>query len=359
MRAAADRWAGRRVVGDASSAAADGRPPDGASDGDDTRPVQGADGARVALVVPTWNGGPLWERALALWRTQEDVGELAIVCPDSGSRDGTPDVVRRAGGRVVDVPPGTFNHGRTRQDALATLDAEFAILTVQDALPLSPRTAAALVAPLVADPTLCATYGRQLPRPGCHPVLAARIGEWAGGRDPVVQALDGRDWDALTPWERLALVRYDHVIACVRTSAVRRWPIHALSFGEDVDWATRVIRAGGRIAFVPDAEVEHSHDRSPWDEGRRIYCDHRNLSRLLGLVTVPRMGLVKANVAAARQHYAHLVDSADAPDAATRARWHAWARDLALYENWAQYLGANVARAWWFRPVDRRLRRGI
>ncbi|MCB9896380.1 MAG: glycosyltransferase family 2 protein [Planctomycetes bacterium] len=315
--------------------------------------------ARVALVVPTWNGGALWERALAAWRAQEGVGELEILCPDSGSRDGTPEVVRRAGGRVVDVPPGTFDHGRTRNEAIAQVSAEFVILTVQDALPLSSRTAAALVAPLVADASLCATYGRQVPRPGCHPVLVARIGAWAGGSDPVVQDLAGRDWDALDPWERLGLVRYDHVIACVRRSAVARWPIATRSFGEDVDWAARVIRAGGRIAFVPDAAVEHSHDRGAFDEARRIYCDHRNLSRLLGLVTVPRRGMVKDNVAAARRHYAHLVETAPDTDASNRAARLAWANDLALYENWAQYLGANLSRRWWFRPVDRWLRRGI
>lgn len=313
----------------------------------------------VGLVIPTWNGGELFARCLDAWRDQRDVGELTIVCPDSGSSDSTPDVVRRAGGRVLPIDQADFNHGQTRNEGLAVVDAEFVILSVQDALPLSTTLAADLVAPLAADPTLSATFGRQRPRAGCHPVLAARIDSWAGGNDPVVQELGDRDWDALDPMERLGLVRYDHVIACVRRSAWERQPLPAASFGEDVRWATSVIRAGGRIAFVPEAAVEHSHDRSAWDEARRIYCDHRNLSELLGVVTVPEFRLIKQNVAAARQHYAHLVESAEAVDATTRGRWQRWADDLALYENWAQYLGANLSRRWWFTPVDRWLRRKI
>jgi rhamnosyltransferase len=313
----------------------------------------------VSLVIPTLNGGELFGRVLEMWRAQQGVGPLDIVAPDSGSRDGTQDRLRAAGARTMSIPPRQFNHGETRNRALSATKTEFVILSVQDALPLTPDVARQLVQPLVDDPALCATYGRQQPRPGCHPVLAARIGAWAGGREPVVQELGGRDWDALAPLERLALVRYDHVIACVRRSVWETIRLEAAPFGEDVRWATRVIRGGGKLAFVPEAVVEHSHDRSAWDEARRIYCDHRNLSRLLGVVTVPRRQLIAANVAAARAHYHGLVDAWPDVDATTRALWHRWADDLALYENWAQYLGAGAAHAWWFAPADRWLRRGI
>ena len=47
------------------------------------------------------------------------------------------------------------------------------------------------------------------------------------------------------------------------------------------------------------------------------------------------------------------------PTPKERSMMRRWADRLALYENWAQYLGANHGRKWWFRPVDRWLRRGI
>ena len=314
---------------------------------------------KVALVIPTLNGGELFGRALELWLAQQDVGKLDLVCPDSGSRDGTVDRLRAAGARIQTVPRGSFNHGETRNRAVAATTADFVILTVQDAVPVSTAVARELVAPLVKDPGLAATYGRQRPRPGCHPVLVERIGGWAGGSAPVVQELGGRAWDALDPRERLALVRYDHVLACVRRSAWERLRFEPANFGEDVRWAARVIGAGGRIAFAPAAVVEHSHERSAFDEARRIYCDHANLRELVGLVTVPSRQQIPGNVAAARAHYQQLVEACTDVDATTRALWLAWAHKLAAYENWAQYLGANLSRRWWFAPVDHWLRRGI
>ncbi len=325
---------------------------------DERRETGGLTG-RVALVIPTLDGGELFGRCLDLWRAQAGVGALEIVCPDSGSRDGTPDRLRAAGARTLSITPRSFNHGETRNRAVSAVRAEFVILSVQDALPLSTAVAQELAGPLAADPSLSATYGRQVPRPGCHPVLAARIGAWAGGSQPAVQELGGRRWEELQPVQRLQVARYDHVIACVRRSAWERQRFEAADFGEDVSWAARVVRDGGRIAFVPAAAVEHSHDRSAWDEARRIYCDHRNLARLFGLVSVPGRAQIRANVQAARVHYRGLVEARTDVDAATRGRWLEWSDKLALYENWAQYLGANAARRWWFAPLDRWLTRGI
>jgi len=314
---------------------------------------------RVGLVIPTWNGGNRFEKVMEMWRAQTGVGAIEMVCPDSGSGDDSATVATRAGARVVPVDQATFSHGGTRNDAVADLDREFIILSVQDALPLTPTLARDLVAPLAEDPDLCATFGRQVPLAGCHPVLRDRIGAWAGGDDVVVQQLGEQRWEDLEPMERLGLIRYDHVIACMRRSV---WEHHAfapVSFGEDIDWALRVIRDGGRIAFVPGATVEHSHDRPAWDEARRIYCDHRNLVRLVGLVTVPSLADLRRNVPAARAHYAALIDAVEGVDDMTRRHWHDWARRLAQYENWAQFLGANLGRRWWFTPIDRWLRRGI
>ena len=315
--------------------------------------------AQAALVIPTLNGGERFRRCMDMWRAQTGVGELEICCPDSGSQDGSVDVIRQAGGRVLAIPRGEFNHGDTRNRAVAATSAEFVFLTVQDAVPLDTSLANELLEPLLRDPELSATFGRQVPMPGCHPVLEERIAGWAGGDEPVVQELGGRSWDALEPLERLGLIRYDHVIACMRRSAWERVRFEPRSFGEDVAWSARIIRPGGKIAFVPAATVEHSHDRPAFDEARRIYCDHRNLGELVGLRMVRDARTRRQNISGARQHYKHLVEQRADVDEATRDRWLRWAHDLAGYESWAMYLAANFAHRWWFRPVDRWLRRGI
>ena len=315
--------------------------------------------AKLAVVIPTLNGGKRFELVLDQWLKQEDVGPIDICWPDSGSQDGTIDLLRQSGVRTLPIAPKQFNHGETRNRAVATTKAEFIILSVQDALPLSAHLARTLIEPLKKDSALSATYGRQVPLPDCHPLLVERIGSWAGDEAPRVQEIKKGQWEKLSPAERHKTIRYDHVIAAIRRSAWEAQRFESVPFGEDVAWAKRIICNGGKIAFVPGAAVEHSHNRSAWDEARRIYCDHAHLHQLIGLVTIPRRKNLRANIRHARTHYQELIEASKNTDAVTKKRWSEWADALARYENWAQFLGAHYSHRWWFSPVDRWLRHGI
>src|SRR6202022_3798054 len=82
-------------------------------------------------------GGEALERTLAAAARQTVEHEL-LVC-DSGSRDGSVDLARAAGARVLEIAPSRFSHGGTRnllmQEAAGT---RVAFLT-QDAEPADER----------------------------------------------------------------------------------------------------------------------------------------------------------------------------------------------------------------------------
>ena len=65
----------------------------------------------VSVVIPVKDGGPLLERVLAAVARQRPL-ELIVI--DSGSRDGSAQAARAAGARVIEIEPGEFGHGRTR-----------------------------------------------------------------------------------------------------------------------------------------------------------------------------------------------------------------------------------------------------
>jgi rhamnosyltransferase len=77
-------------------------------------------------------------------------------------------------------------------------------------------------------------------------------------------------------------------------SAVRKsvWSTHRfgrINFGEDIDWAERVLRAGWKIVYEPAAAVVHSHDRPVSYEYKRTYVCHRKLYSQFGLHLVPSL----------------------------------------------------------------------
>jgi rhamnosyltransferase len=317
----------------------------------------------VSVVIPTRNGGPRFLRVLEQVRAQQTSFTVEHVAIDSRSVDGSDEAARRAGFRVLPIDPREFDHGATRDRAIAATSGRAIALLVQDAVPVDERWLESLARPLLEDAEAAGSFSRQLPIPGGNPILAARLRGWIAGRDEPRRArLDPtRPWESLTPIERLELVAFDNVASCVKREVWRRNPFGRRPFGEDLGWSAWAIRNGFAIRFEPLSVVEHSHDRSWMHESRRIYCDHRNLHRLLGLRTVPTLRDAWRGRDGALPGYLALLEKAGlAPEELARRK--RWARGYALGEAVAQWLapivnerGERGLLGW----LDRRIRRGI
>jgi rhamnosyltransferase len=319
---------------------------------------------RLSLVMPTWNGGPLLAEVLAAIDSQPGAADVQKLAIDSGSTDGTQDLLRAHGFTVHSIPQAEFDHGATRDLLIERTWGEVVLLLTQDATPQG-----GWLERLVAcyeDPRVGAAYCRQVPRPGCNPILAQRVAEWTAGRDrPVVQEVAGEAaFAALEPLARLRISAYDNVAGSVRRTVWEKLRFGNRRFGEDIAFGKRVVLAGHRIVYEPRSAVVHSHDRSAQAEGQRIYCDHENLEELFGLRTIPDAAARDAAVAWGRDHFGKLVAGLDlSPD--RRAELHAWAMEYAWWSAWGQYLGGNARRLRagihgpWFESLDRWLRAGI
>jgi len=317
----------------------------------------------VSVVIPTRNGLPRLQRVLDQVRAQETTLAVEHVVIDSQSGDGSAEAARAAGFRVLTVDPREFDHGATRDQAIAATTGRVVALLVQDAVPVDGRWLEKLARPLLEDAGAAGSFSRQVPIPGGNPILAERLQRWIAGQSQARRAaLDPqRPWEALTPMLRLQLIAFDNVSSCIRRDCWQLNPFGRRPFGEDLAWSTWAIRAGYAIRFEAESVVEHSHDRSAWHEARRIYCDHRNLNRLIGLRTVATIGDALRGSRGALAGYLALLERAQlAPR--ERARRRRWARAYALGEALAQWLAPRVnahGERGVLGAIDRRLRRGI
>lgn len=320
---------------------------------------------RTSLVLPTWNAGSLLEEVLEAVDAQPGAEGLERVAVDSGSSDGTVDVLRAHGFVVHGIDQRTFNHGATRDLAIEKSSGDVVLLLTQDATPQQGWLTALRSA--FEDPTVDAAWCHQLARPGANPLLRRRIAEWMGDRatKPRQQLEGGRRLDDLEPLQRLDLCAFDNVASAVRRSTWQRFRFGWRKFGEDVAFGKRIIESGGAIQFAADARVVHSHDTTPEQEGRRIYCDHANLRELFGVRTIPTIEACRAAIRGGRRHFAKLV--ADEPDlsAAEREELHRWAMAYVEWASWGQFLGGNgreLRRGPYgplLRSMDRAFRKGI
>jgi len=254
----------------------------------------------VSIVVPTLNGAETIMDLLGAIYTQRTSFKFEVVAVDSGSTDATVGLLmERGGARVLHVTPGSFNHGATRNLAIEAARGEIVALIVQDAQPASLDWLERLVQPLRADPGLAGTYARQLPRPGASALTRHYLGHWmAGSGEPRIASLAGaEELAALAPIERYRRCVFDNVSSAIRRSVWETHPFPVTPIAEDVEWARTILLAGYRLAYVPDAVVVHSHERSARYELWRTYLVHQRLRALFGLRLVPTPVHVLAGVA--------------------------------------------------------------
>ncbi len=147
--------------------------------------------------------------------------------------------------RIVDLPPAEFAYGRSLNIGATAASGEILVFLSQDATPTHRRWLSALTEPLSDDPSLCATFGRQMARPHDNPVEAHDYARVYGPEprryrsEPVFS-----NANAALPRARWLDVPFDET----------------LPIAEDRQWAAEQQRRGFEIAYIPNASVYHSHD---------------------------------------------------------------------------------------------------
>jgi rhamnosyltransferase len=285
----------------------------------------------ISILVPTFNGAATLPALLEAISRQRVERPFEVVAIDSGSTDGSVELLRASGVRLIAVPAGTFNHGLTRNLGIEASRGDLIVLTVQDAVPASDTWLAALARPFAQDSCLAGTFARQLPRPDAGALTRHYLARWFASSDrPRTVAATRAELDALPPLARLDRCTFDNVCSCVRRSVWQRHPFRETPIGEDVEWARDVLRSGHRIAYVPEAAVVHSHERSASYEFQRTRMLHQRLYELFGVQTIPTPF-----------HLARAIASC----LVTHLRCERSARATALAVVWplGQYIGARSA----------------
>ncbi len=68
----------------------------------------------VSIVIPTKNGGALFDEVLTMIDKQETEYEYEVICVDSGSTDDTVDIIKRHHCILKQIDKTEFGHGKTR-----------------------------------------------------------------------------------------------------------------------------------------------------------------------------------------------------------------------------------------------------
>jgi rhamnosyltransferase len=295
---------------------------------------------RVSIVLPTRNGAATLPAVLDGIGRQRASFAAEVIAVDSGSTDGSRELLGGRVDRLITIAADAFNHGLTRNLGIEHARGELVILLVQDAIPASDVWLTNLTAPMFADDRLAGVFARQIPRPDASPVSRHYLSRYLASRDAgrTVAVASRQEFEALPPLDRLDRCTFDNVCSCIRRSVWLDRPFPKTPIAEDVEWARDVLLSGYHLAYVPDAVVIHSHERSALDEFRRTFALHRRLYELFGVRTVPTLPLlVRAIASSLLLHRRSELNTSGAQVPSARAM------SLAVVWPTAQYLGALAA----------------
>ena len=250
----------------------------------------------VSVVVPTLNAAREIETLLGALEVQS-LRPVDILCVDSESDDDTAEVAKSAGAtRVISIRRSEFNHGSTRHKALLETSGEFVCFITQDAVPADERYLESLVAPMLGDPKVALASGRQLPRPGARRFVQLVQG-FNYPEEPNVRGIED------VPAYGIKAFFASDACSCYRRSAyLECGGFPAVETNEDMLMAARLIAAGWKVAYTPEAAAIHSHDLTPAEQFRRNRAVGRFLEShrddLMGASEVGEGGRLVKSVAA-------------------------------------------------------------
>jgi GT2 family glycosyltransferase len=207
----------------------------------------------ISVIVPVRDGGDDLRRCLDAIARQRVDEEVETIVADSESRDGSRELARSRGARVLEIGSSEFGHGATRNLAAAEAGGETLVFTTQDAYADDERWLARLTEPLHNDEKLAGVYGRQIPHDGASPPELFFLDFLYGPEARVQNAASDADLSLRT-------TLFSNVNSAIRREVWERFPFaDDLFFAEDQDWARRVLLDGYTLRYEPDAAVRHSH----------------------------------------------------------------------------------------------------
>jgi rhamnosyltransferase len=208
-----------------------------------------------SVLLLTKNGACDLERLLLALYGQQNVRPFEVIAIDSGSTDGTLDILRRFPVQLKQIPAEEFHHSRTRNFAAGLASGEILVFLSQDAIPASEVWLTTLLSNFV-DPSVGAVYGRQLPKPGStlerQDALDAIYGEQKVVKDP--NHRNGMGY---------RFYHFSDVNAAIRRGVwdAVRFP-EELKVFEDLGIAKRILDGGWKIVYDPGSAVFHSHSHT-------------------------------------------------------------------------------------------------
>ena len=218
----------------------------------------------IALIILTYNAkrtlGDLLDSVF-----KQALQPDSVLVIDSGSYDGTLDIIKKYNVILHAINKADFDHGATRRLATQLINADIYVYMTQDAI-LADRNSLSNLIRCFGRPEIGCAYGRQLPNQNAN-VLAvhSRLFNYPPA-NAVKKYSDRSELGIKTCFVSNSFAAY-------RAQALNEaggFPVKII-MGEDMYIAAKMLLQNWEISYCANALVLHSHNYTIWQEFKRYF----------------------------------------------------------------------------------------
>lgn len=217
------------------------------------------------VLIPVYRPGDLLEELIRRLKAQSVPAGRIILMNTEKEYFPAELPERYEGLEVHHVTRAQFDHGGTRDQGMRMSHADVVICMTQDAMPANRELFAQLLSPF-ASGDVWAAYARQLPAKDCSEIERyTRAFNY-----PKEDRIKGRE-----DLEQLGIKAFFCSNVCAAWRRDRYLELGGFEkrtiFNEDMIYAGKLLKAGGKIAYCAGAQVVHSHNYSAVQQFHRYF----------------------------------------------------------------------------------------
>ena len=218
---------------------------------------------QIAIIMRSKNEQPYTKPALeSLYKQSYSFFKLYNI--DSGSDDGTLEVVKEYNGDVISISPSEYIPGKVLNDMVSKAAEEIIVFLNANAIPQNEHWLLELLEPIFSNEA-DSTISRQVSRGDAHYIVKYDYERGYCKED-----------------KTSAHEMFSAVACAFRKEMWESVPFYTDGYAEDLVWAVQCQRLGYRFKYVSDSVVEHSHNYSLKSLFRKKFRHGLVYYRLLG-----------------------------------------------------------------------------
>lgn len=231
----------------------------------------------ISIIILTKNEVDNIENCLNTVFSQNCAHNVEVIVIDSGSTDGTVEIINKFPVRLIQIPADEFHHSKTRNLGAKNARGDIIVYLVADALPCNDSWLKSLVSNF-RNTNVGAVYGKQIAFPHASPINKFRLSWHYNDKRLIKNKIKEKELGSIKTHS------FSDVNSAIRKNVWigNKYP-EDIPFYEDIGICYKIVNNGYDVIYEPSAAVFHSHNHSVIQILQR-YFDTAYIYKYLGIM---------------------------------------------------------------------------